>query len=655
MKTAVLSVAFAILCVLAEAQMGPGRMGPGRMGSGRMGPPDWMGSGRMGPPDWMGSGMMGPGMMGPGMMGPAEMGPDSGKPLIRCKRPMCERMCAYGMRLDEQGCPTCECQADPCEGKKCDDGLVCRVEHCHEFPCKKMFDGVCRNPAACPEVMCMHPCPLGFKINKDGCHSCECKIRPCENHNCTAEQTCVPHMGPCRGSMCDMMRMFPVCVSKDLEAPKVVSGCPLRKCMSNKYCEFGYQVDEKGCRTCSCKDDPCEGHKCAVGLTCAGHPLDCEADQCPTVPVCRVKSLCQHHRAVQQAILMRGVPMADTPHVPECTEDGAFKSTQCHEGRGECWCVDEAGEELDGTRKPMPPMPHGPASREQDSREDSPERPASREHKSREDSRERGHGSHESREEDSREVKDDRPPKHGPGKHGPGKHGPGKHGPPPHECPILRSVSATVQFTMVHSFADITVHIAGLKQAIHEHIATWMMIVKENIEVVEIRPHSVMKQHIVVVVKIVRTEDTIDLPSAVFNLRSKMQQHVCQLNYGGHMVRANDPNSLKVEHMYAPVKGGYDEFHMRERHGRPFLPIIVFAIGAAILVLIVTIAVITMLTSKKRRRGRNGHIPQWKQNLVVGENLAFPNQLYEELDGEKKQPLPADEISVEVPKTDVVA
>ena len=46
--------------------------------------------------------------------------------------------------------------------------------------------------------------------------------------------------------------------AKDLEAPKVVSGCPLRKCMSNKYCEFGYQVDEKGCRTCSCKDDPCE-------------------------------------------------------------------------------------------------------------------------------------------------------------------------------------------------------------------------------------------------------------------------------------------------------------------------------------------------------------------------------------------------------------
>ena len=109
MKTAVLSAAFAILCVFAEAQMGPGGMGGRGMGPGRMGPPEWMGTGMMGP------GMMGPGMMGPGMMGPSEMGPDSGKPLIRCKRPMCEMMCAYGMKLDEQGCPTCECQADPCK------------------------------------------------------------------------------------------------------------------------------------------------------------------------------------------------------------------------------------------------------------------------------------------------------------------------------------------------------------------------------------------------------------------------------------------------------------------------------------------------------------------------------------------------------------
>ena len=64
------------------------------------------------------------------------------------------------------------------------------------------------------------------------------------------------------------------------------------------------------------------------------------------------------------------------------------------------------------------------------------------------------------------------------------------------------------------------------------------------------------------------------------------------------------PHSSIEGHLYVLVLiwllFGYllDEFHMRERHGRPFLPIMVFAIGAAILVLIVTIAVITMLVSE---------------------------------------------------------
>ena len=59
-----------------------------------------------------------------------------------------------------------------------------------------------------------------------------------------------------RGRFIDRSRLF--VAAKDLEETKMVAGCPLRKCMSNMYCEFGYQVDAKGCRTCSCKDDPCE-------------------------------------------------------------------------------------------------------------------------------------------------------------------------------------------------------------------------------------------------------------------------------------------------------------------------------------------------------------------------------------------------------------
>ena len=46
--------------------------------------------------------------------------------------------------------------------------------------------------------------------------------------------------------------------AKELEKPRVVAGCPVMNCMANMYCEFGHQVDEKGCTTCACKDDPCE-------------------------------------------------------------------------------------------------------------------------------------------------------------------------------------------------------------------------------------------------------------------------------------------------------------------------------------------------------------------------------------------------------------
>ena len=37
-------------------------------------------------------------------------------------------------------------------------------------------------------------------------------------------------------------------------------------------------------------------------------------------------------------------------YIPQCTETGEFVAKQCHGSTGYCWCVDEEGEELEGTR-----------------------------------------------------------------------------------------------------------------------------------------------------------------------------------------------------------------------------------------------------------------------------------------------------------------
>lgn len=42
--------------------------------------------------------------------------PDPDLPLVRCRRQMCDKQCAYGLALGEDGCPICECRtpADLC-------------------------------------------------------------------------------------------------------------------------------------------------------------------------------------------------------------------------------------------------------------------------------------------------------------------------------------------------------------------------------------------------------------------------------------------------------------------------------------------------------------------------------------------------------------
>lgn len=37
-------------------------------------------------------------------------------------------------------------------------------------------------------------------------------------------------------------------------------------------------------------------------------------------------------------------------YIPSCDEDGYYRKVQCDQSRGECWCVDQHGGEMMGTR-----------------------------------------------------------------------------------------------------------------------------------------------------------------------------------------------------------------------------------------------------------------------------------------------------------------
>ncbi|XP_078573939.1 uncharacterized protein LOC144860543 isoform X13 [Branchiostoma floridae x Branchiostoma japonicum] len=61
-------------------------------------------------------------------------------------------------------------------------------------------------------------------------------------------------------------------------------------------------------------------------------------------PILEGETKCRQARLEAQASAMIG------RYVPQCTEDGRYRPLQCHSSTGYCWCVDELGETIEGTK-----------------------------------------------------------------------------------------------------------------------------------------------------------------------------------------------------------------------------------------------------------------------------------------------------------------
>lgn len=167
-------------------------------------------------------------------------------------------------------------------------------------------------------------------------------------------------------------------------------------------CDYGFVLDpETKCPSCECRD-PCDGALCPENYECRSVDVACEGEYCPPVPAClpkkpgqcpflvppgtdgsdidscqyecrsdshcdtnkkccsngcgtqciepQLKTACQHLQTIQyhQAIEL-GVP-AKQKYIAQCDENtGRFKEVQCGPDNV-CWCVDEQGNEVIGTK-----------------------------------------------------------------------------------------------------------------------------------------------------------------------------------------------------------------------------------------------------------------------------------------------------------------
>lgn len=166
-------------------------------------------------------------------------------------------------------------------------------------------------------------------------------------------------------------------------------------------CEYGFTLDpDTKCPACQCRD-PCDGVQCGDGTECRVVDVSCEDEYCPPVPAClprkpgqcpflvppgsdnesntcdyecrtdfhcdgnrrccsngcgtqcvepQLKTACQHLQTIQlhQSSEM-GIP-ARQMYIAQCDdESGKWKEVQCGPD-GKCWCVDENGQEVSGTR-----------------------------------------------------------------------------------------------------------------------------------------------------------------------------------------------------------------------------------------------------------------------------------------------------------------
>ncbi|XP_063231610.1 balbiani ring protein 3-like [Bacillus rossius redtenbacheri] len=192
---------------------------------------------------------------------------------------------------------------------------------------------VLRRELGCLDQTCRLGCDYGFLLDPaTRCPLCECR-GPCEGVACPDGGECLVVEVNCEEGYCPPV---PACL------PKKIGQCPYLIPVTSGSCDYECKSDINCNGTAKCCSNGC-GTQCVE-------------------PV--VMTACQHQRTIlQHRAHEMGTP-AGRLYIPQCREsDGGYEPVQCHPRSRQCWCVDEKGEEVSGTRAPpdVQPSCHAPS------------------------------------------------------------------------------------------------------------------------------------------------------------------------------------------------------------------------------------------------------------------------------------------------------
>ncbi|XP_043224017.1 uncharacterized protein LOC122382571 isoform X1 [Amphibalanus amphitrite] len=227
-----------------------------------------------------------------------------------CADVTCRMLCPYSFKLDERGCPLCQCW-DPCQEVQCPGKLSCQLEEmpCTNEPCPPV--PTCKRPRSL-ETLCLAGRPLTFA---EGNRPFLCGTDP-GKPQCPPLHECQVPTGAEYGVCCPSME-------KALAPPARCPAPPLgQKEECGVPCQFDFQ--------CSRYDTCCRSHEC--GTHC--------------VPTSN-KTKCEQKRELAELMIIN--EKQGRGYIPQCASDGSFERRQCSRNGLVCWCVDDDGTNIRGT------------------------------------------------------------------------------------------------------------------------------------------------------------------------------------------------------------------------------------------------------------------------------------------------------------------